>query len=564
VSQRRFALLALGAGLVTTGVLTFPLPLRLGSAVLDDGSFDAYQFLWNLWWVRESVLALHRNPFFTSYLFYPGGVPLLFHTFSFSLGLASIPLQALPGGVVTGHNVLVVAAPLLAVLGLGLLAHEVTGDPWAALAGAVAGAVTGAAVWYLPVLYLDCSYLIAFVLWAWWRLQRRARGRDVLLVFALLVVLVFASQEYALMALGVLALDTVAALVGGRFVALPPRWWRGVVAFWTLAAIALGGLALVAGAAVTAPPPAWMVFLGSAYGAGLVTPPWLVPPVIPFWCIIYLGSATLVLVPAALALDRRRATFWALAAGILVSMALGPVMRWHHVAPALNVTLEGQPVPRGIPGPYAVAVHAFPLLRFFRTPYRWIVGAHVALGVTAAIGVAALRARLARPAPRRLATAAIFALVVAGAAADTRGLRAPLAAAAVPAAYRVLSEDPQPAAVLELPSGLLVGSRFAAFSSLYMYYQTFHAKFLLEGTVARRPPDRPLVIDRPVAELLALPYVKYVVLHRDFASASMAEARRQVDEADRLLGARGDLVAHDGAIDVYTLRTFRPETVRTP
>ncbi len=77
---------------------------------------------WNIWWVRESLLRLHQNPFFTSYLFYPDGVPLLFHTFSFSLGLASVPLQlALPGGALTAHNVLVVAAPALAVLALALL-----------------------------------------------------------------------------------------------------------------------------------------------------------------------------------------------------------------------------------------------------------------------------------------------------------------------------------------------------------------------------------------------------------------------------------------------------------
>ena len=135
-------MLALGVGLVTAAVLTFPLPLHLGSAVLEDGTFDAYQFVWNIWWVRESLLGLHQNPFFTSYLFYPDGVPLLFHTFSFSLGLASVPLQlALPGGVLTAYNVLVVAAPALTVFALALLAHELTGDPWAALVGGLAGAM---------------------------------------------------------------------------------------------------------------------------------------------------------------------------------------------------------------------------------------------------------------------------------------------------------------------------------------------------------------------------------------------------------------------------------------
>src|SRR5262249_33101873 len=153
--------------------------------VLDDGSFDAYQFLWNLWWVRESVGRLHTNPFFTRDLFYPDGAPLLFHTFSFSLGLASWPLQAM-GGLVAAHNVLVLAAPALAVVCTALLAHEVTGDPWAALGAGLVAAVNPALVWFLPVLYLSCTYLITALLWAWWRLHRRRGAGDVVLAVALL------------------------------------------------------------------------------------------------------------------------------------------------------------------------------------------------------------------------------------------------------------------------------------------------------------------------------------------------------------------------------------------
>src|SRR5262249_7626092 len=209
VSQRRLAVAALAVGMVAALLLTFPLPLRLASAVIEDGTSDAYQFTWNLWWVRESVVRLHRNPFFTPYLFYPDGVPLLFHTLCFTLGLVSVPLQlALPGGALGAYNALVIVAPALTVVAVALLAYEVTGDPWAALAGGVVTAITGAAVWNLTTLYLGCTYLLALVLWAWWRLHRRRRIADVVLVFVLLLALLFASQEYALMALALLAADT--------------------------------------------------------------------------------------------------------------------------------------------------------------------------------------------------------------------------------------------------------------------------------------------------------------------------------------------------------------------
>ena len=557
MSERRFAVLALGAGLVTAAVLTFPLPLHLGSALLEDGTFDAYQFVWNIWWVRESLLGLHQNPFFTSYLFYPDGVPLLFHTFSFSLGLASVPLQlALPGGALTAHNVLVVAAPALAVLALALLAHELTGDPWAALVGGLAGAVTGATVWSLPILNLDSAYLIAFVLWAWWRLHRLARPRDVVLTLGLLLALVFASPEYALMALAIVGLDSFASLVAPRAFGLPPRWRAGLVAFWGFTALALGALALVAMHAPATAPPADMVLFGSAFAAALLVPPWVVPT--PFW--LYLGTGALALAPIALVWGRPTVRFWLAAAVLLSLMALGPYMRWQQ-------PFQGPP-PRlspghGFPGPYLVALKVLPLFRFFRAPYRWTVGAQVALGVLAALGVAGVRARIGAASVRAIATAAALALVIGGAVLDLRGLRAPLTEAAVPAAYGTLSADPQPAAVLELPSGLRA-SGFAAFSSLYMYYQTGHRKYLLEGTVSRLPPDRRLVVQRAISDFAALPYVKWVVLHRDLVPESSLGAQRQVEEVDRLLASEGELVARDGAIDVYRLRTFRPETVLAP
>src|SRR5262249_25096744 len=74
VSARSLVARALAIGLAISLAMTFPLVLHLGSRVLEDGSFDPFQFLWNIWWVRESLVVLHTNPFFTRLLFYPEGV----------------------------------------------------------------------------------------------------------------------------------------------------------------------------------------------------------------------------------------------------------------------------------------------------------------------------------------------------------------------------------------------------------------------------------------------------------------------------------------------------------
>src|SRR6185369_15419114 len=129
----RFGWLVLLAGVASAVVLTHPLIVHPTTTVLDDGTLDCFQFVWNIWWLRTALLDLHTNPFFTRWLYHPDGVSLLFHTFSASLGLVSIPLQlVLPGGVVTAHNALVFASPVMLVVLTALLAREVTGDPWAA------------------------------------------------------------------------------------------------------------------------------------------------------------------------------------------------------------------------------------------------------------------------------------------------------------------------------------------------------------------------------------------------------------------------------------------------
>src|SRR5262249_30460801 len=123
----RLVVLSLAVGVAIGTWLTWPLVLHPATTVLDDGTYDAFQFLWNLWWVREALVHLHANPFHTRYLFYPEGTSLLFHTFSATLGFLSVPLQlVLPGGVVAAQNVLVILAPGLIVLMTALLAHEVT------------------------------------------------------------------------------------------------------------------------------------------------------------------------------------------------------------------------------------------------------------------------------------------------------------------------------------------------------------------------------------------------------------------------------------------------------
>jgi hypothetical protein len=560
----RFAVLAGLAGTAVGVALTWPLARHPATTVLDDGTLDAYQFLWNLWWVRESVVSLHTNPFFTRYLYYPVGTSLLFHTLSASLGLASIPLQLLlPGGLVTAHNVLVIAAPALLVVTTALLAREVTGDAWAALAAGLMAALTGAVVWFVPIVYFTASYLIAAVLWAWWRMNRLGRARDGVLVLGLLAALVFASQEYAMMALAVLALDTVARVAAGRRLGFPHVRIRAMAIAWAVTAAGLGALAFAASRNPAFPPPESHVLLASGFLAGFVTPPWLVRPIVPFWVVLYLGTAPLLLVATTVWLGGRRAAFWTLVAAATVLMACGPFVGVDHPMLADPDGPHGLAhTPAGhVPGPYLLAMHAFPLLRFFRAPYRWIAVVEIVVATLAAVGIAGLRARLAPGAVRGAVTAAILVAIVGLGALDVRGLGNAAVPAVVPDAYATIRDDPEPAAVLELPTGL-AASLFGNLASRYMFFQTSHRKYLLDGTVARLPRGVFLLVSRPITDFAALPWVKYVVIHRDLMDAALPVARAQVAQVEALLPAHATLVRADGPIEIYRLATFRPETVR--
>lgn len=559
---RRFLLAASTIGAIVGVVITLPLARHPVSTVLDDGTLDAFQFVWNVWWVREALVTLHQSPFHTHYLFYPGGASLLFHTFSATLGLASVPLQLLlPGGAVTAHNVLVIAGPALTVVATGLLAREVTGDPWASIAAGLASVLNIATMWFLPIIYLTCTYLVAGVLWAWWRLHRRRRALDAVVVAGLLMALLFASQEYAMMVLTVLGLDMGARLVLSERLGIPPAWIPGAIAAGAMAGVVFGAMALQAARnpAQDLRPDA-LVF-GSGFLTGFVRPPWLTDPGrFRFAYALYLGTAPLVLLAVTLPFAGVRMRWWALALVFVLLMACGPWVGLYHpmMGPLPGITPL---TTRQFPGPYLLLMQVIPLMRFVRAAYRWVMVGHVLFAVALAIGLAGARRRVTSgPARGAIAAAAIVAIVV-GAAVDLRDYRPTAVSAEIPSLFDVLHDDPQPSAVMELPVGL-PASGMANLSSRYMFYQTYHRKFLMEGTLARLPAGAVRLLSRHFKSLAEVPYVKYVVIHRDLFQAARSAAQQQITEIDALLATEGTLVRREGPLELYVTKTFRPESVR--
>ena len=110
------------AYLALTILLTWPAALHLTNAIPGDG-FDGWQNYWNLWWVKQALLVLETNPYFTDYLYAPAGVSLLFHTLNIFNALWTLPLQ-LNFGLAIAYNSVVFLSFTLAGYGGYLLSLD--------------------------------------------------------------------------------------------------------------------------------------------------------------------------------------------------------------------------------------------------------------------------------------------------------------------------------------------------------------------------------------------------------------------------------------------------------
>lgn len=118
-----------------TLVMTWPVVARLATEVPGGG--DAWQHIWNLWWVKDALLNLHTNPYHTDLLYYPDGVNLYFHTLVLTAGIIGIPLQLLGLNLIATYNVILLSSFVLAGYGTYLLCYYLTGHRWASFVGGI-------------------------------------------------------------------------------------------------------------------------------------------------------------------------------------------------------------------------------------------------------------------------------------------------------------------------------------------------------------------------------------------------------------------------------------------
>lgn len=394
-----------------------PLLPHFGDAIPGGliAATDGWQNVWSIWWVQRAIAA-GTDPFYTTAIFHPHGVPLHLQPLNASNGALVAPITAL-WGPIAGYNAAALLAFALAGMGGYALALHVSGHRVAAFVG---GLIFTFSPFHLTKLWdgqleLAAIQWLAFYLLCLVRAIEGRRGRDALLAGLLLALVGYTSWYYFLFAV------VSSGLVGLLWTLPHWRWGQvqpllrqaaivGAVSGAALAPVLLPGLAAAADAGQNLRPRDWAEtiaysanlldfwlpsYLHPLWGEPIFT--WLGPTLHPLsgdWNAA-LGYTTLGLALLAGLTAWRASWRWWVVTGAALLLALGPQLRIGGIQTDMAL-------------PYDLLLR-LPGVEFGRRPGLFVVVATLALAPLSALG---LRALLERAGPRRrLALAIILALL---------------------------------------------------------------------------------------------------------------------------------------------------------
>ncbi len=557
--------------------------LNLGYGVVG-GDKDGYENLWNDYWVRLSLFQLHRNPFFTDYLYYPTGISLRYHTLNPLNGLFALPLWPLIGSV-AATNLKFLLSIALTCFCAYLLFKDMLGAAVPAFAGAALftfandqmvgfytyGQAEKLSQWWLPLYLWLMLRTLNRPRWVWW-------GAGAVLA---LVAMALTDWQFVL----------YAVLLTAGYALFDLIWRRKLDHFLKLAGIGVVWLAVVALPLLLpmlkdAADNPWLVVgdqadnrarsLSDFFGFGSGNPGYLA-----------LGVTVVGLVGwwrrGIARLERPNLVFWGLTALIASILTLGP----HLKLTAADDKGTGLPLPYGWLG-------SLPVLNIGRDPGRYYLIALLGFGFLFGLALRELLPSVLQLLQRRvkLPVARLIAALLVGVilAVTLFGFVVQAGTAQLdppdwPPFYYTLAQDKENYAILELPLFTEKGRG----EDTYEAYQSIHGKQRFGGRLARDHKltypknfsklatlfrdffwlDKPDIIQsyRPTAiadflptpdyNKLALPLlnfykVRYIVLYldalRETSPQALPAAEAQVQQA---LGAGVKPVYEDSKMKAY-------------
>lgn len=526
-------------------VFTYPVAFAANKI---PGHGDVFFCLWELWWFKEAVVN-HINPYYTSYIFYPNGINLIFGDLSPIIGLLSVPLQ-LAVGLVNTYNIIWIASFILSGYGAYLLVKYLTNDDIRA------AFISGIVFMFCPYHFahalghlslFNMEWIPFYVLY----LIKMTKERNIanslyaaffllitgmtstyyliyLLVFTLIYVIYFAWFDKGLnkvnfiKKMGVMGVSFIIALSPFLYLIIKEiletrsnymyatgfvEYSADILAFFTPSTFhpLLSGLFSSVNSRFTGGPAENTVFAG--YTVLLLS-------------IIAISKAR-----------SKEVVFWALSALTFFVLSLGPIL---HILGTFRVQIEDYTA--YVLLPYALMMH-IPLFSAMRVPSRWDVLIMLCLAVLVGYGLTYIFSSSAKIKCFKVkgisCKNALFLIFISLILFEFLALPYPIMSSAeIPSFYKQMAVDKEDYALLELP--------YFGPASEYMYYQTAHGKRLINGFAARIPDGTLSICSTPFIDQLidgshhddiisrdwkkeAVPILKsykirYIVIHKNLMS----------------------------------------------
>ena len=219
-------------------VMTWPIAITLGEATGLRG--DYFNNLWNFWWVRHSVRELH-TPWYTEFLYFPGGLSLQRHTLS--------PLNAIAGALLSSFlklhaafNVLLLLKLALSAWSMQLLARYVTGSRAGAVLAGLVYAFNPFHYFYICQVNVFTLEFVPLALLFFVRTYREGGRRNLALAALWSGAIAATTSYYVVYTFLVVGL----LVVGGRLVDPAVPWKRGAARTTVAAVVAVFVVLVVA------------------------------------------------------------------------------------------------------------------------------------------------------------------------------------------------------------------------------------------------------------------------------------------------------------------------------
>jgi len=495
-------LVLLAGYLLLTLLLTWPTVTHFTTHVPGDG-IDDPAIVWNLWWIKYSLLNDPQNPLSSDFMFYPIGINLAYYTLTTLNGLTSIPLL-LNFGVVAASNLHMWFTFVIGGYGVFLLSRYLLPQTstlahpavkWAAILAGSAYTFGSSKLFYVALgqFNIASTHWIPFAVLFFIKMHRDpGRLRWSVLAALFLVMQAWSELTYASFLLVFMTLYWLYWLLADS--TRQVLRWPYLKSALLLAFLFTGGISPFLATILPDMQTEGNFFVvGGGFAASFSSDlvgffiPSMHHPIVGHLVAqtnitafdkgqqIYLGYILLVLAGLGFYTQHREpmARFWLLASLIFALLTLGPEL-------VINGTSTG------LPGPFTI-LQRLPIFNGNRYPSRFSVMVLLSLGPLAALGAG----YLANKAGREWQSTALALILLGLILFENLSLPLPQSSMVVPALYQRIAQDREAFTVLDIPFGWRNGFRVTGAHTVGImfgqFYQTAHQKPLLHGNTSRNP-----------------------------------------------------------------------------